>query len=60
MYEKIEYPKWKYHEELDPRLVKSKDEDEALGDEWKEVPFEYEEVIEETTEKPVRRRKKKE
>ncbi len=62
MYEKIEYPKWKYHQELDPCVVKDAQEDEALGSEWSEAPFPEAEEVDDSSPEPTttRRRKKKE
>lgn len=42
MKEKIEYPKFLYHHEQAPKIVKSKEEHEALGKEWMESPAEIE------------------
>lgn len=50
------YPKWLYHKEEEPMLVKSKEQHEALGDEWKESPADFP-AEEEGAEKPKRRRK---
>lgn len=36
--EKIEYPKYLYHESKKPKLAKSEEEHKALGAEWKESP----------------------
>jgi hypothetical protein len=34
----IEYPKWLYHPDGRRLVVKNRDEEEALGDEWADTP----------------------
>lgn len=36
--EKIEYPKWLYHAEKAPQIVKSEADAKALGSDWVETP----------------------
>lgn len=42
MSNKIEYPKWLYHPEEQPRVVQSREEHEALDARWVEHPDEVE------------------
>lgn len=35
----MSYPKWIYHETKEAKVVNSKEEHDAEGNEWKEVPF---------------------
>lgn len=37
------YPKWVYHKTESSKVVQSKEEHEAIGDDWSEVPFEAQE-----------------
>jgi hypothetical protein len=34
-----EFPKWKYHAELDPRIVKNKAGEDKLGKAWSDTPI---------------------
>lgn len=40
------YPKYKYHKTLEPKVVDTEEQDEALGEEWKESPAHHFEVAE--------------
>lgn len=37
----IEYPKYKYHAELDPEIVHDEDQELALGDGWEDSPADH-------------------
>lgn len=32
------YPKWKYHRDFEPMLVKTEEQEKKLGPEWKDSP----------------------
>ena len=34
----IQYPTWRYHASLNPRIVKTQEEDESLGKGWFDSP----------------------
>jgi hypothetical protein len=57
----MSYPKFLYHKSELPKIVESKEEHEALGNEWAEVPFESDEskplVMHEEPVKKVRKKK---
>jgi hypothetical protein len=36
-----EFPKWKYHEEYEEKVVQSAEEEKALGPEWVDSPAEF-------------------
>lgn len=38
------YPSWRYHKNLDAKIIHSAEEDEALGNEWATTPAAFEEV----------------
>lgn len=40
------YPKWKYHAVEEATIVKSAEEDQALGPEWVESPAETQKIVE--------------
>lgn len=44
------YPKYKYHRELPPVVVKSVDEEDALEGDWKDSPAHHAELQEESSE----------
>ena len=46
-YEYIEFPKYIYHKTKEPKIVNSKEEQAAEGDEWSETSFEKEIISEE-------------
>lgn len=35
----MSYPKWLYHQSLEPKVVQSEAEQSALGSAWAECPF---------------------
>jgi hypothetical protein len=35
----IEFPKWKYHAELDAQVVHSKEAEHGLGEGWLDLPY---------------------
>jgi hypothetical protein len=37
----MSYPSWRYHRELEARIVYSKEEDEALGAGWADSPAKF-------------------
>jgi hypothetical protein len=57
--DKIEFPKFVYHKTLKPKVIKTKEEFESLGEEWQEVPFSEEESEESEEIKPKRSKKAK-
>lgn len=44
--EKIKvYPSWRYHKELEPRIVQDEAADKLLGSDWKDTPAAFEDVV---------------
>ncbi len=41
------FPSWRYHKNLEPKLVKDEQEDLALGKDWKHSPAAFDEIKEE-------------
>lgn len=41
MHQHHEYPKYLYHKEKDPVIVKSEEEHKSMGDEWLESPAHF-------------------
>ena len=37
----MEYPKWKYHAEIEARIVQSEAEEKALGSDWGNSPADF-------------------
>ena len=38
----MHFPSWRYHRELEPKLVQNELESESLGDDWKDSPAHFE------------------
>lgn len=37
----MSYPRWKYHVELEPVIVKHEEEESSLGEEWADSPADH-------------------
>lgn len=49
----ISYPKWLYHKNEAPKIVKTKEEHEALGEGWHETPIAIDQEPNETPKEPT-------
>ena len=51
---KVEFPKWVYNEKGESQLVNTKEEQESLGDAWKESPADFKDQPKKEADKPER------
>lgn len=51
-----EFPKWKYHRSLEPRIVHDPEEESALGEGWADTPAAF--AAEPQSPEPVKKPKK--